>query len=163
MEPFDWHWYQISRPLKYLFRVGSYWLAFILLSCSHANPSIDISLQGIHRNLSLRFNKGNCMRAINPYFSVTSLQSTYNCVISLPSEMSINWNQLSDRTSQTSLWGCSFLILLLLNTSCPVLANSVDPDQLASEEATDLDLHCLPVNMWISIKNSDQVIWLAGN
>ena len=25
--------------------------------------------------------------------------------------------------------------LLLLNTSCPVLANSVDPDQLASEEA----------------------------
>ena len=29
-------------------------------------------------------------------------------------------------------------ILLLLNTTCSVLANSVDPDQLA----TDLDLHC---------------------
>ena len=27
------------------------------------------------------------------------------------------------------------LTLLLLNTICPVLANSVDPDQLASEEA----------------------------
>ena len=27
------------------------------------------------------------------------------------------------------------LTLLLLNTTCPVLANSVDPDQLASEEA----------------------------
>ena len=27
------------------------------------------------------------------------------------------------------------LILLLLNTTCPVLANSVGPDQLASEEA----------------------------
>ena len=27
------------------------------------------------------------------------------------------------------------LILLLLNTTCPVVANSVDPDQLASEEA----------------------------
>ena len=27
------------------------------------------------------------------------------------------------------------LTLLLLNTLCPVLANSVDPDQLASEEA----------------------------
>ena len=27
------------------------------------------------------------------------------------------------------------LILLLLNMTCPVLANSVDPDQLASEEA----------------------------
>ena len=26
------------------------------------------------------------------------------------------------------------LTLLLLNTTCPVLANSVDPDQLASEE-----------------------------
>ena len=29
----------------------------------------------------------------------------------------------------------SVLTLLLLNTSCPVLANSIDPDQLASEEA----------------------------
>ena len=27
------------------------------------------------------------------------------------------------------------LTLLLLNTTCPLLANSVDPDQLASEEA----------------------------
>ena len=27
------------------------------------------------------------------------------------------------------------LTLLLLNTACPVLANSVDPDQLGSEEA----------------------------
>ena len=29
----------------------------------------------------------------------------------------------------------SKLTLLLLNTTCPVLTNSVDPDQLASEEA----------------------------
>ena len=35
------------------------------------------------------------------------------------------------------------LTLLLLNTTCPVIANSVDPDQLASE----LDLHCLSLNM----------------
>ena len=28
-----------------------------------------------------------------------------------------------------------YLTLLLLNTTCPVLANSADPDQLASEEA----------------------------
>ena len=57
------------------------------------------------------------------------------------------------------------LALLLLNTAGPVLANSVDLDQLASEEAkqTDLDLHCLSLNMWISIKNPDEVIWLAGN
>ena len=27
------------------------------------------------------------------------------------------------------------LTVLLLNTTCPVFANSVDPDQLASEEA----------------------------
>ena len=36
------------------------------------------------------------------------------------------------------------LTLLLQITSCPVLANSVDPDQLASE---DLDLHCLSLNV----------------
>ena len=51
-----------------------------------------------------------------------------------------------------------YLTLLMLNTSCPVLANSVDPDQLASEEATDLDLHCLSLNTGISIKSTDQVI-----
>ena len=27
------------------------------------------------------------------------------------------------------------LTLLLLNATCPILANNVDPDQLASEEA----------------------------
>ena len=37
------------------------------------------------------------------------------------------------------------LTLLLLYTACPVLVNSVDPDQLAS--VTDLNLHCLSLNM----------------
>ena len=58
-----------------------------------------------------------------------------------------------------ALWSEVNLTLLLLNTTCPVLANIVDPDQLASE----LDLHCLSLKIWISIKNPDQVIWLAGN
>ena len=31
------------------------------------------------------------------------------------------------------------------------------------KKPTDLDLHCLSLNMCISIKNPDQVIWLAGN
>ena len=50
------------------------------------------------------------------------------------------------------------LTFLSLNTTYPVLANCVDPDQLASEEAnwsSDLDLHCLSLNMWISIKTPD--------
>ena len=29
----------------------------------------------------------------------------------------------------------------------PAFTNSVDPDQQASEEATDLDLHCLPFSV----------------
>ena len=48
--------------------------------------------------------------------------------------------------------------------TCPVLANSVDPDQLASEEANWSGYALLVIkNMWISIKNLDQVIWLAEN
>ena len=39
------------------------------------------------------------------------------------------------------------LTLVLLNQDFPVFVNSVDPDQLASEEATDLDLHCLSLSM----------------
>ena len=31
------------------------------------------------------------------------------------------------------------------------------------KKPTDLDLRYLSLNMWISIKNPDQVIWLAGN
>ena len=49
---------------------------------------------------------------------------------------------------------CS-LTLLLLNTTCPVLANSEDPDQLASEEAnwSVSALFVIKLNMWISNKN----------
>ena len=46
-------------------------------------------------------------------------------------------------------FSADFLTLLLLTTACAVLANGVDPDQLASEKAnlTDLNLHCLSLNM----------------
>ena len=37
--------------------------------------------------------------------------------------------------------------LLLLNTTCPVLANNVDPDHWLLKKPTDLDLHCLPLKM----------------
>ena len=54
------------------------------------------------------------------------------------------------------------LNLLLLNTTCPVLANSVDPDKLASSE-TNWSASALFVIKYVnSIKNPDQVIWLAG-
>ena len=44
--------------------------------------------------------------------------------------------QKTNLTNLPTLKVCAFtLALLLLNTTCPVLANSVDPDQLASEEA----------------------------
>ena len=42
-------------------------------------------------------------------------------------------------------------------------ANSVDPDQLASEEANWSVSALLPFSMWIFINNLDQVIWLAEN
>ena len=54
------------------------------------------------------------------------------------------------------------LTFLLLNMTCPVLANSVDPDQLASEEA-NWSGSALFVIMSIYINNLDQVIWLAEN
>ena len=44
----------------------------------------------------------------------------------------LQFNVLSSCTVKVTTWG---LILLLLNTTWPVLANSVDPDQLASKEA----------------------------
>ena len=51
------------------------------------------------------------------------------------------------------------LTLGLLNSDIPAFANSVDPDHLASEEASyNLDLHCLSLIMPIYIKNLEQVI-----
>ena len=44
--------------------------------------------------------------------------------------------------AQKTVGAAVVLTLLLLNTTCPVLANSVDPDQLASS-----GLHCLSLNM----------------
>ena len=53
------------------------------------------------------------------------------------------------------------LTLLLLNTSCPVLANSVDPDQLASEEANWSGSALFVIKYVNFYKKPDQVIWLA--
>ena len=50
------------------------------------------------------------------------------------------------------LHGNLTLVLIL-----PALVSSVDPDQLASE----LDLHCLSLSMWICSNNLVHLIWLA--
>ena len=50
--------------------------------------------------------------------------------------------------------------LVMLKRIYFAFANSADPDQLASD---DLDLHLLPLSMWIYINKLDQVIWLAEN
>ena len=45
----------------------------------------------------------------------------------------------------------------------PAFANSVDPDQLASEEVNWSWSALFAISMWIYINNLDQVIWLAEN
>ena len=55
------------------------------------------------------------------------------------------------------------LARLLLNTTCPVLANSVEPDQLASEEANWSGSTLFVIKNVNFYQNPDQVIWLAGN
>ena len=59
---------------------------------------------------------------------------------------------------QTGLWR-KYLVIGDWSQSriCPASADSVDPDQFP----TDLDLHCLPLSIWICVNKMDQVIWLA--
>ena len=57
---------------------------------------------------------------------------------------------------------CWPLTLLLLNTTCPVLPNSVDPDQLASEEAnwSGSTLFVIKyVNFYQKTGSSNQIGW----
>ena len=42
-------------------------------------------------------------------------------------------------------------------------ADSAGSDQIDLKKPTDLDLHCLPLHMWIYSNSPDQVIWLAEN
>ena len=50
--------------------------------------------------------------------------------------------------------------LLLLNTTCPVLANSVDPDQLASEEASGSALFAVKyLNFYQKPGSSNLIGW----
>ena len=53
------------------------------------------------------------------------------------------------------------LTLFLLNTTCPVLANSVDPDQLASEEA-NWSGSALFVNKYVSFYQKPESRTLIG-
>ena len=56
----------------------------------------------------------------------------------------------------------NLLILLLLNTTCPVLANSVDPDQLAFEEViwSGSELFVIKnVNFYQKLRSSNLIGW----
>ena len=60
----------------------------------------------------------------------------------------------------------SFAVL----SPCPAQPGYVLPLQTVQiqiswllKKSTDLELHCLPLSMWIYINNLDQVIWLAEN
>ena len=48
-------------------------------------------------------------------------------------DLSLCWTHMPESTFPQV--PAHVITLLLLNTTCPVLANSVDPDQLASSEA----------------------------
>ena len=50
-------------------------------------------------------------------------------------KLSQNHHQMLHKSSESIIIIKNILTLLLLNTTCPVLTNSGDPDQLASEEA----------------------------
>ena len=59
-------------------------------------------------------------------------------------------------------YGDIYLTLHLLNTTCPVLANSVDPDQLASEEAnwSESALFVIKyVNFYLNAGSSNLIGW----
>ena len=72
--------------------------------------------------------------------------------------------ELKNKTKLMSLLVLNYFSLSLAEHTCPVLANSVDPDQLASEEANWSGSALFVIKyIWIIIKNPDQVIWLAGN
>ena len=58
---------------------------------------------------------------------------------------------------------CQDLTLLLLNTTCPVLAHSADPDQLASEEANWSGSALWVIKYVNFYQNPHQVIWMAEN
>ena len=70
------------------------------------------------------------MSHIRQYTSPREWEKTEESVVKRKTEKQRIREKVNDSTETKEI-----LNLLLLNTTCPVLANSVDPDQLASEEA----------------------------
>ena len=88
------------------------------------------NLEARSANEASQFNKGLCYTLIYSTVSTAFISGQWRSqTVWLPS--------LSTYTTKAYFHITWFLLLthLLLNTTCPVLANSVDPDQLASEEA----------------------------
>ena len=63
------------------------------------------------------------------------IKTIHFCIIHKSISISHHLNVLNKQKYVEYIINEPILTLLLLNTTCPVLANSVDPDQLASEEA----------------------------
>ena len=72
-------------------------------------------------------------------------------------------NVASDQGVLSLALSQQFLTLLLLNMLYPVIANSVDPNQLASEEANWSGSALFVVKDVNFYPKLDQAIWLAGN
>ena len=65
--------------------------------------------------------------------------------------------------AQISQWVFPFHCYHNFINPYPIFANNVDPDQMASEEASDQDLHCLSFSSWIWMKTLYDIIWLADS
>ena len=103
----------------------------------HKNIWCGYSLEAFQQGASTEYLHGFWWRNKK---NISTFQLRKKCLIwryVLPIRMSIlgNSNEYSQYMLCWSNKKMNILTLLLLNTTCPVLANSVDPDHLASEEA----------------------------
>ena len=88
---------------------------------------------------------------------------TFLCIIAVWYTLEMTtYHMYPELSDHYSFWKEQNLTPDLLNPICPAFANSVDPDQLASEEANWSE-STLFVIMWIFINKLDQVIWLVEN
>ena len=155
------------------------------MATSHAYISCEYNARSLVRALSRACAFANAILVIlrpsptcdnNRFFPVflkqrvPSLNSLKNIIVNKWQRMLILFSQLGWRLF-VSLWSYTYVGYTRLNIS-PSPAETGYGLSLQTvliqiswllKKPTDLDLHCLPLSMWIYSNNLDQVIWLAEN
>ena len=170
-------WSQSTRPLTFLIHFKIRFVISFLrfrrfVVTKHCIIHFPITILSVCDTRLLLVTWPRCHRltlSCGDVFSIYRVPSYENLIlirVICKKNIIIKKSQRSFRIMQKIMQYCKILQLnlVMLNTAIPLPLQTAKIEiSWLLKKPTDLDLHCLPLRLWIYNNNPDQAIWLAEN